>query len=207
MKKPRKATAAAKHGQDVDALAFNPEDTRKPTSKHFIPREGSRKRGLEITFDPDKHKCAARLTPPPPSAPSSRCACGTAVRIRCLTAAGCVQSVGAGMQPRCVPPPRARHAHASSSLACLEAPRALQTLCHLKFPGCAPASLLFARQVLAGDLQAAAVVERKHPIPHHQHLARRARQLCSRARPNALFGAGSGSRVSESARMSAKRPE
>ena len=55
MKKQKRASQS----EDVDALAFNPDDTRNPRSKHFIPREGSRKRGLEISFDPDKHKCAA----------------------------------------------------------------------------------------------------------------------------------------------------
>ena len=50
---------AQKRSRDVDALAFDPEDSRDPRSKHFIPREGSRKRGLEITFDPSSHKCAA----------------------------------------------------------------------------------------------------------------------------------------------------
>jgi hypothetical protein len=43
---------------DVDALAFDPDDVRNPRSKHFIPREGSRKRGLEIGFDPERHKYA-----------------------------------------------------------------------------------------------------------------------------------------------------
>jgi hypothetical protein len=50
--------SAALHQGHFDALAFDPDDTRDPRSKAFIPREGSRKRGLEIAFDPEKHKSA-----------------------------------------------------------------------------------------------------------------------------------------------------
>jgi hypothetical protein len=54
---PKRKPASSQSG-DVDALAFDPDDTRDPRSKAFISREGSRKRGLEIAFDPEKHKCA-----------------------------------------------------------------------------------------------------------------------------------------------------
>lgn len=41
---------------DFNALAFDQNSTRDPLQKHFIPREGSRKRGLEIEFDPTRHR-------------------------------------------------------------------------------------------------------------------------------------------------------
>lgn len=45
--------------QDLNALAFEPDAAHDPTAKHFIPRAGARKRGLEIAFDPSQHKCAS----------------------------------------------------------------------------------------------------------------------------------------------------
>jgi hypothetical protein len=59
---PKRKPASSQSG-DVDALAFDPDDTRDPRSKAFISREGSRKRGLEIAFDPEKHKCAFWILP------------------------------------------------------------------------------------------------------------------------------------------------
>ena len=50
---------------DVNALAFDPDDSRDPRSKHFIPRSGARKRGVEITFDPSQHKCVYSTLPLP----------------------------------------------------------------------------------------------------------------------------------------------
>lgn len=47
--------------QDVNALAFEPDAAHDPTAKHFIPRAGARKRGLEITFEPSQHKYASSL--------------------------------------------------------------------------------------------------------------------------------------------------
>jgi hypothetical protein len=60
-----------KQGRDVNALAFDPDDTRDPRSKHFIAREGSRNRGLEVSFDADRHKCAAPACPSPEDASCS----------------------------------------------------------------------------------------------------------------------------------------
>jgi hypothetical protein len=41
-----------------DVLTEAAEGARDPRSKQFIPRHGSRRKDLEIHFDPDRHKCA-----------------------------------------------------------------------------------------------------------------------------------------------------
>eukprot|EP00892_Ulva_mutabilis_P007614 jgi/Ulvmu1/5224/UM022_0017.1 len=41
---------------EFNALAFDQNSTKDPLQKHFIPREGSRRKGVEIEFDPSRHR-------------------------------------------------------------------------------------------------------------------------------------------------------